>query len=485
MRINLSKYYNLEQSTIVLLLFLSFFSCKKGDKLPNAAPDTQISISSINLSGENRLNSTVGLSWFGTDIDGFVSGYHIKINNGDWVETTTQDSVFLFSIDPNQDSTDVDFYVRSIDDEGLVDESPAYLRVPLKNSPPEVKFDAESLPIDTSNLVVTFRYTANDPDGNSTLKKAYLRANEGTWTEIDLNQKLISVIPANTETLGEGNANVYYGLSNSSSVQLDGFVNDGNNIFQLKVTDIANSESIVDSTAVIYIKPQTSDLLVVGGHNASVDAKYRALVLDNYVNADFVNFAGNGGLNQPRFWDPSFKLLAQSYDKVFFHTDESNFSNPLTGADGKLLDFAAPIIQSLIDDDKKVLVSTAFATGADLSSIGGVLAIDSFTKAKGQAFFKNDSLATSNIAGFPDLQPTSFLLATDPFYQALEAEVLYTAQLTPSGGWYGPRTVAIQRKNINGNISLVLFTIELHKLDKLKSNQNQAISKIFNEAFNW
>ncbi|MGB1037067.1 MAG: hypothetical protein ACPGYY_00335 [Bacteroidia bacterium] len=478
-------YLNKGLSTFVLGLFVFVFSCKKGEQLPNAAPDTSIAIESINLSGDNRLNSTVNLSWYGTDVDGFIQYYEIKINDGEWTKTNVQDSTFLFNIDPNEDSTDIDFYVRSLDNENVYDPTPAYLKVPLKNSPPVVTFEEESLPEDTTNLVVTFRYLASDPDGNSTLKKAYLRANDGEWTEIDLNQKLISVVPKNTMSQGIGEADIYYGINASPSATLDGFVNGGDNILQLKVSDIANSESAIDSTDSLFVKHQTADLLVLGGHNKNITAKYEELVNANYAKADFVDFAGNGGLNQPKFWDPSFRLLTQSYDKFFFHTEEGNFSNPLTGADGKLLDFAAPIIQKLIDSDKKVLISTAFATGADLATIGGVLSIDSFSPSRGQAFFKNDSFATSLDVDYPDLQPANFLLAADPFYPSLDAEVLYNAQLTPSGGWTGPRTIAIRRRNSGGNVNLVMFSVELHKLDKLKANQNQVISKILNEAFNW
>ena len=479
------KYRNIRLSIIVLSLFVFIFSCKKGEDLPNAAPETKLSIEEINLTGNARLNSTVSLSWFGTDIDGYVAYYEFKINKAEWTRTQIQDSTFLFAIDPDDDSTDIDFYVRAIDDEGVVDPTPAYLLVPLKNSPPSVTIDEESLPIDTTNLVITFRYSAADPDGDNTLKQAYIRANEGEWKEIDLNQKLLSVMPSNPTTVGAGAAGVYYGLSDQPSLTIDGFVNNGANIIQLKVSDIANAESTIDSAARIFVRSQSSDLLVVGGHNASITSEYKTLVKDNYATADFVDYAGNGGLNQPRFWEPSFKLLALNYDKVFFHTDESNFSNPLTGADGTLLDFAAPVIQALIDSDKKVLISTAFATGVDLSIIGGVLSIDSLSRSRGQAFFTNDSFATSSSSDYPDLQPANFLLAADPFYPAVDAEVFYTADLTPSGGWKGPNTIAIRRKNNLGNVNLVLFTIELHKLNKLKSNQNQVINKVLNEAFNW
>ena len=237
------------QGTIVLLLFLALPGCKKGELLPNAAPDTFLSLESINLTGENRLNSTVNLTWFGTDIDGYVSYYEFKINEGEWQKTLVQDSTFLFDIDPDSDSTDINFYVRAVDNEGLVDPTVAYLKVPLKNSPPVITFETATLPIDTTNLVITFRYRATDPDGDNTLKQVYLRANDGNWNEIDLNQKLISVIPSNTTQTGTGNSDVYYGLSITKAATIDGFINGGDNI-----TTNASSNSItvnIDPTGLV------------------------------------------------------------------------------------------------------------------------------------------------------------------------------------------------------------------------------------------
>lgn len=467
------------------LLILFSFGCKKGEQNANAAPDTTISIEAINLVGENRLNSTVRLTWFGTDIDGYVDYYEIKVNDSEWFKTNLQDSIFLFDIEPGEDSTDIEFLVRAVDDEGLGDPSPAFLSVPLKNSPPQASFEEETLPPDSTNLVITFRYQVSDPDGNETVKQAFIKANNGDWTEIDLNKRLVSLIAEDTKVTGSTTASFYYGNEEEPTGTINDFNNGGDNIIQLKVVDIANTESVVDSTLVIKVKEQTSDLLVVGGHNAGISKQYADLVSAAYGVADYADFAGNSGLNQPRFWNPSFQLMALSYDKVFFHTNEATFSNPLTGADGTLLDFASPVIQTLVDNDRKVLVSTSFATGTDLTAIKSVLSIDSLSPAKGQAFFTNDSFAVAQKPGYLDLQPSSFLLATDPIYEALDAEVLYTAQLTPSGPWYGPRTIAITRKNQQDNVSLVLFTIEYHTLDKLKSNQEQVLSKVLNEEFNW
>ncbi|HBN02486.1 MAG TPA: hypothetical protein DD396_00425, partial [Bacteroidetes bacterium] len=160
-------------STLVLGLLVFIFSCKTGEELPNMAPETKLSVENINLSGDKRLNSTVNLTWFGTDVDGYVRHYEIKINEGEWLKTQIQDSTFLFDIDPDADSTDIEFYVRAVDDENVADPTPAYIKVPLKNSPPIVSFDKASVTEDTTNLVISFRYRASDPDGDATLKKGF------------------------------------------------------------------------------------------------------------------------------------------------------------------------------------------------------------------------------------------------------------------------------------------------------------------------
>ena len=47
--------------------------CRKGEIDRNGLPDTFISYEAINLSGQNRLNSSVSLTWYGTDGDGYIS----------------------------------------------------------------------------------------------------------------------------------------------------------------------------------------------------------------------------------------------------------------------------------------------------------------------------------------------------------------------------------------------------------------------------
>ena len=117
-------------SFLVLLSLLLGTACRKGELNRNGLPETKISFEAINLSGDNRLNSSVQLSWFGTDPDGYVEAYEWSIDGNQWNYTQKQDSIFTFDIPVGQDSVDIDFYVRSIDNDGNLDPSPAYLKVP-------------------------------------------------------------------------------------------------------------------------------------------------------------------------------------------------------------------------------------------------------------------------------------------------------------------------------------------------------------------
>ena len=86
---------------ISLLLFtlIAFLSgCDKGTLLDNLTPETKIFVDEINLYGEQRLNSVVRLHWIGEDQDGYVTGYELSINNGDWFKTTETDSTFRFDL---------------------------------------------------------------------------------------------------------------------------------------------------------------------------------------------------------------------------------------------------------------------------------------------------------------------------------------------------------------------------------------------------
>ncbi len=463
-------------------LFIFLSSCKEGTPIANKPPETSISVKKINLSGQNRLNSNVQLTWNGTDPDGYVIGYEFNINNGMWYFTEKQDTVFKFSLPPNQDTTDIQFNVRAIDNNSIPDPTPATLILPLKNSPPEIEFIKKSLTEDSALLVYTFQFETMDQDGNESIKNAYIKANNGQWTSIDLNQNMLSLVAQNPNNIGRTKANIYYGTNKQNeNIQLDGFINGGNNIFYLKCVDQAGVESKIDTSETVFIRPKTADLLVVGVQPKVVLQSYKTILDASGQNYDLVDYFKEGGQNFPKFWDPSFRLMASYYTKLFFFSDQSTVSNPFNNQTGLALNFAAQALQRYNDNGGKLFITTSFPSIVDFQNLGGPFPIDSVSSQGGQALMSNDSFLISGVS-LPSLQTTNVQLGLDPFYPSIDAEVIYSAQLTPLDNWSGPKTIAVRRKRDSQTIQ-VFFAVELYKYNKDPEALNSLFSTILKDWF--
>lgn len=473
---------------MLFFLLITYAGCqRKLEKNPNREPDTKIAPESINLTGDNRLNSVVFLSWFGTDVDGYVASYEISLDNVTWVPTTSNDSTFNFTLQPGSDTTDIDFYVRAIDNEGYKDPSPAYLKVPLKNTPPVVFFNESGFPQDTTNIVTTFTWTATDADGDETIIKAYLKANQGDWLEIDVNEKLISLVPTNASQTGIMDAAVYYGTNELPlSTPLSGLVVGDTNKFYLKVVDFANAESEPDTSEVVFVKPKTSDVLFITGLPEPPSQVYKDALDPILTDYDYINYAFDNGKFQPGYWSPTFDLMLEHYDKLIMTTDESIFTNSVNGTKNVLLEFASPSIQIFSNNGGKSLVATSFTKGQDITSTASVFPIDSLSSANGQARLYPDSAVVSTIGtNYPDLSPSFIISGLSPFYMSLGAQEAYQAELFKQGGWEGPSTVGARRIDGNANIYQYFFSVQLYKLDKSPIELQNLFDQILNNDFNW
>ena len=148
-------------------LLMLGIGCDRGQSVGNILPETRMSLDSINLSGEDRLNSVVKLSWFGSDADGYVVGYEVRVDEGPWVGTNRTDSTMVLAIPAGLDSADLAVEVRAIDNEGGVDASPARLIVPIKNSPPTAEFLGSSFPDAPVWNALTFQWNEHYRRGAS------------------------------------------------------------------------------------------------------------------------------------------------------------------------------------------------------------------------------------------------------------------------------------------------------------------------------
>lgn len=459
-------------------------SCDKGELLENLAPDSHLSIESIQLSGEQRLNSTIRLSWFGTDQDGYVTGFEYSLDGLMWIPTQTQDTTFLFQLNADSDTTDINFYLRAIDDQGAKDLSPAYLRIPLKNTPPVIEAVRSKLPSDTVLGVYTFQWQASDADGDNTLTRVWMKVNNGAWYSINLNQRLITLMATDPRKKGITDAWVYANTDNNALPQkIDGFNNGGDNMLYLKAADIAGAESKIDTIDARFVKEIRTDLLVIGTLPPEVSAEYLSLFNEAYPNGyDYLDYNKNNGAEMPRFWNPTFRLLLSAYPKLFVFSDQSRMVNPQTTQSGLFPEFISQSIQQFTDGGGKYFMSMSFPATADLSNIRGPFPIDSISSSRGQAVLSNDSLVVPAFSGYPALQSTNLILGADPFVPTINAEVFYTAQLTPFSGWSGPRTVASRRLS-NGKVSQVFFSLELHLLNKNRNALITLLDKVLNDDF--
>ncbi len=472
----------------ILLIAILFANCeKRGDLNDQQVPDTFISVAEINLEGENRLNSQVRLSWFGTDKDGFIEGFEININNTGWIYTTTQDSIFRFPIPPGSDTADIAFEVRAIDNDNNTDPTPATLGVPVKNSQPVATINADYITGDSVLGVLTFLWSGTDPDGDETIQEAQLKLNNGPWTSFNPSNSLLSIVPNDPTQLGIGTSDVYVGQGGDPVFTVDGLrIGDTNHVY-IKVIDLAGAESEVDTSTVFFFKQQTSDLLLISGQDQSVYSDYFDLIGSNYGSYDFFDMSSNAKL--PLYFDPTLKLAVQNYDKIIFHSDQTLFTNQRTNEVGLLLKFVAPVLQDFFNAGGKSIISTTFTNNQDIADIVGVMPMDSLAR-NGAANLPPDSslvVHPSSSTSLPELSPSLVLFGVDPFYATADAEPVYNANIINWQNWNNdglPLTVGALRR-YQGNISQYYFTIELHNLNNDPALQNQLFDQILNTDFNW
>jgi len=188
---------------VVLLTLAAFFAgCSSddsvmGDFVSNSAPDTDVTGTPPVL---GSATFTVGFNWSGADSDGEVVGFEWRISNngfdgiidpGDtlqaklpWRFTTVMDSLFIVSADMDSFPSDVadsnqsirnyrhwqthTFFVRSVDNKGLRDPSPAQVSFTATTVAPIVNI---TLPPVVSSIscrgaarVMTFGWNGRDND---------------------------------------------------------------------------------------------------------------------------------------------------------------------------------------------------------------------------------------------------------------------------------------------------------------------------------
>jgi hypothetical protein len=307
---------------------------------------------------------------------------------------------------------------------------------------------------------VTFQWTANDPDGSSSITDIELRLNGGAWRPIDPNQKLISLVLTAT-----GATELYYGSQELAAANW-GYALDTSvaNLIEIRARDLAGSWSAADTAPATTVRMPTADVLVVASHSAAADIAWASDLAALGVEFDLIDLLSNSGIDRPRSWNPGFRHILRGYDALIVYSASSVMLDPQTGATKLPLAHMAPALQRFGEAGGKLLVSASFSATSDLSDLVGTLPIDGLVTSSGQVRLVTDSAVVAQQTGFPNLKASNVLIGLTPMVSSADAEVLYRGQLTKLSGWQGDNLLGVLRRR-QGAVQTVFLSFDLHRLD--------------------
>jgi hypothetical protein len=338
----------LNNQNIGLLLFacismLIMYSCKDtsitGSFKDNLPPKTHLTINEVNRSGANRLSSQISVSWWGDDPDGFVIGYEYSFNDeNNWRFTQRTDSVFVLPIPTGNDTANVVFRIRAIDNDSLRDISGASVVFPIRNSVPQIQFKGTEIPSDTTFSIFNFGWQLTDIDGLSNINRIEVELNEsGNWTSISTNESFMTINISNDKT-SQASGDVYFGLNyRNAGIQLSGFNINGDNKLVIRAIDNAGAISVTDTTK-WFIKQQTSRVLVLHDYVSASSETIKNLHTDALNAAgitvfDFITITDGESLAGskvtltsalPRVIDPTLIKMMAKWDFIYFFSSDIN-----------------------------------------------------------------------------------------------------------------------------------------------------------------
>ena len=334
---------------LLLILFVTY-TCDRspisGEFSENQPPRTFLSVDRIDLPEEERLASRVDITWWGDDPDGYVVAYEICIGehdgpddpchleNGEWEYTERTDTTITLPITPGQDTDDVLFNVRSIDNEGLRDPEGASVRFPIRNSPPNINFDPAITPPDTTFSIMSFGWQASDPDGDEDLNYIEITMNldeddpeASDWIRLDRDISFITLEINQNDTDGNGNvtADLYLGRGMTPSPEVvNNITLDSDNTLHIRAFDQSEAQSRIVAHQ-WHVKKQTSNILFINDDNtagATQNITFHTAFLDELgLSHDFWDISGAlipSGNVLPTPFDPTLPLVLAQWDHIYF-----------------------------------------------------------------------------------------------------------------------------------------------------------------------
>ncbi|MGB3017438.1 MAG: hypothetical protein WBC65_06505 [Ignavibacteria bacterium] len=435
-----------------VLLILSFlFSCEDptSGKIENLAPQTYLSIFPDSTIAPG--STLITIRWWGDDPDGFITGYRVSFDSVNWGYTTDNDSTFALSIN-GSDST-FRFFVSAVDDQGLIDPTPATNLYPVVNSAPAVTFEAGTELPDTSFTIASFKWIGSDPDGEENIA-SYL------WS---LNDTInFRRVPASITLL----------TLNSDS----GIIANANNVFYLRAVDEAGALSPIvrmpDTSRTWHVKAVTSKILMVRdipSANLTTATQYFANALDT-ISYDMIDIKSNNGALIPKIVNPMWVETLGLFDVVFWVGGTGSVANAAN------FSLAQESLPYYLLGGGKVFFSSGFQ-GVGVSGQGSLInfaPVDSVTSCTIPFINITDSNLTQVDNSYPVIGSSSLITAVKGVYT--QAQVIYTF-FNGQGCTTSPIVVCFKDAPINPRI--VYMTLPVYFLNRDPNASKVLFRRIF------
>ncbi len=457
-----------------------------GTPFDNQPPDTQLSVRDTslvdNLGEEDRLSSSVQVSWSGTDSDGFVEAYELRYYadgerpaaEAGWTRTMRSDSLVLLPIPRGERGANVVFEVRAVDNDGAVDPDPARTVFPIRNSPPTIRLSAFDLPPDTTFTVFTVGYEAKDPEGAANISRIEVALNDSTsFTSLPADIDFVAFLAQldeNNPAQTTADARVYIGRGfQSTGITVPGLKLDSENTLYLRAVDQTDTTSALASYS-WYVRKPAGDILFVNDFRTPraplIGARHMEL-LQSYLpvgetvdvwdlsrpslTGSVSNFVRSDAL--PQNADPTLRQTLALYKHIYWVSSGST-----AGVQGYNLPFAASVMDLFFERGGSIMVHTPVSLPNDPEANLGNAAIlllplsDLITLPSGTTLRVNvgrDLTSLEPVPGtgeqFPQLEPALPIFRELP-YEAEGTTIvpLLSAPFQPTSGgeWTGPTVVA-------------------------------------------
>ncbi|MCH7639750.1 MAG: hypothetical protein IH855_09845 [Bacteroidetes bacterium] len=500
-------------SALAILAYLALTAaCDSGitgEAADNRLPETELAVRVADLRetlGDGTLVSTVEVNWSGTDPDGFIVSYDFRFYDEsrlgsvgpeeEWVSTVSRDTTILLPIPPGESTAAVVFEVRAIDNDGLVDPTPARTIFPIRNSPPEFRIVDAEAPPDTTWPAFSFTWLASDPDGDEDLAAVEVAFNDtlAGFTRIPGSIDFVTFKADDPRATGTTSARVFTGRAfQATEIVVPGLLMDAENVVYFRSVDRTDTTSTMvrfprTEEESFVVRRVTSDILLINDYrtaNHDVVMPYHRDVLDGYVGgtgydewylaepfqtgSTIVTAYSN---NFPTSPDPVLRETLRFWRHIYWVS-----TNATNRSLGNNLPLAANFIDGFLEDGGSIFVNvrTRLPSSPDDNLGNGAL---SLLPIAGLLTFGPDSdypdfepdleLAAEapleptstlpNGVTLPPLQVDRFLDGTFPFLINESVIPLYTAEYTaeitdgPEVPWEGPSTVVSLRND--GRVAL-------------------------------